>query len=84
MELLEISSPGLERALRWPEHWRRFVGSRVRVRSSALRGQPMAWIVAVPDDAHVTLRLQGTEAELTIALEDIREATLVVDWSKIR
>ena len=28
----------LERPLRWPEHWRRFVGRRVRVRAEALGG----------------------------------------------
>jgi len=26
--VLEVSSPGLERPLRWPEHWRRFIGRR--------------------------------------------------------
>jgi ribosome maturation factor RimP len=32
---LEVSSPGLERPLTKPEHFRRFVGRRARVRSSA-------------------------------------------------
>ena len=37
--VLEVSSPGLERPLRWPEHWRRFVGQRARVRAGALGGR---------------------------------------------
>ena len=37
--VLEVSSPGLERPLRWPEHWRRFVGRRARVARRALRGR---------------------------------------------
>ncbi len=31
--VLEVSSPGVERALRTPEHFRRFVGSTVAVRT---------------------------------------------------
>ena len=37
--VLEVSSPGIERPLRWPEHWRRFVGQRARVRAEALGGR---------------------------------------------
>lgn len=80
--VLEVSSPGLERPLRWIEHWRRFVGQRVRVRAGALDGRRVVTIVAVPDDEHVTLRREeGTE--VTLALEEIREAHLVVDWAAV-
>ena len=80
--VLEVSSPGLERPLRWPEHWRRFVGERARVRASALGGRRTVEIVAVPDDEHVTVRSEdGIEA--TIPLDGIAEATLVVDWSRL-
>ena len=55
--VLEVSSPGIERPLRWPEHWRRFVGQRARVRAAgARRAGAVVEIVAVPDDEHVTLR----------------------------
>jgi ribosome maturation factor RimP len=80
--VLEVSSPGLERPLRWIEHWRRFVGQRVRVRAEALGGRRVVMIVAVPDDEHVTLRREeGTE--VTLALEEIREAHLIVDWAAV-
>ena len=80
--VLEVSSPGLERPLRWIEHWRRFVGQRARVRAEALRGRRVVTIAAVPDDEHVTLRREeGTE--VTLALEEIREAHLVVDWAAV-
>ena len=39
--VLEVSSPGLERPLRWPEHWRRFLGERVRVRVQVPQGDPV-------------------------------------------
>ena len=83
VETLEVSSPGLERPLRWPAHWRRFVGAEVRVRTPAVPGRPTAIIVAVPDDGHVILRFPDA-GERTIALDDIADATLVVDWSTTR
>lgn len=79
--VLEVSSPGLERPVRWPEHWRRFVGRRVRVRlPGQRRGRAReAEILAVPDDAHVSVRWADGEAA-TLPLGDIVEAWLVVDW----
>jgi ribosome maturation factor RimP len=81
--VLEVSSPGLERPLRWPEHWRRFVGERARVRAASLGGRRTVEIVAVPDDEHVTVRAEdGTET--TLPLDSVAEATLVVDWSRLQ
>jgi ribosome maturation factor RimP len=80
--VLEVSSPGLERPLRWVEHWRRFVGQRTRVRAEGLGGRQVGEILAVPDDEHVTLRLEDGR-EVTLALDQIREANLVVDWAVI-
>jgi ribosome maturation factor RimP len=81
--VLEVSSPGIERPLRWPEHWRRFAGQRARVRSQALGGRREIEIVAVPDDEHVTVRLDDG-AEVTLPLADIRDAKLVVELPGVR
>jgi ribosome maturation factor RimP len=81
--VLEVSSPGIERPLRWPEHWRRFVGQRARVRASALGGRRQVEIVAVPDDEHVTLREEGG-AEVTLSLEEIRDAALVGELPELK
>ena len=51
---------------------------RARVRSRAIGGRREVEIVAVPDDAHVTLRPEGGD-EITVALDDIHEATLVAE-----
>ena len=76
--VLEVSSPGFERPLRWPEHWRRFVGRDARVRAESLPGRRRVRIIAVPDDEHVVVRREdGTD--VTLALEAIREATLVAE-----
>jgi ribosome maturation factor RimP len=76
--VLEVSSPGLERPLRWPDHWRRFVGRQARVRAAALPGRNRVEILAVPDDEHVVVR-RDDGSEVTLALDDIREATLVAE-----
>jgi ribosome maturation factor RimP len=76
--VLEVSSPGWERPLRWPEHWRRFIGREARVRADSLPGRRRYRIMAVPDDEHVVLRGEGG-ADVTLALAGIREATLVAE-----
>jgi len=76
--VLEVSSPGMERPLRWPEHWARFVGRDVRVRVPGL-GRVRATIVAVPDATRVVLKPEGA-AEREVPLADLQEATLAIDW----
>lgn len=77
---LQVSSPGLERPLRRPEHFRRAVGQRVQVKTTA----PMAGsrihvgtLAAADDDGVV---LAGDDGELRIGLTDVASARTVVDW----
>jgi ribosome maturation factor RimP len=76
--VLEVSSPGMDRPLRWPEHWRRFIGRRARVRSDAFPGRERVEIVAVLDDDRVVLRREDG-SELTLGLDQVREANLVAE-----
>ena len=76
--VLEVSSPGFERPLRWPEHWRRFIGRQARIRAQSLPGRSRVEIVAVPDEEHVVLRREDG-SEMTLAFDRIREATLVTE-----
>ena len=76
--VLEVSSPGVERPLRWPEHWARFIGRDVRVRVPGL-GRVRATIMAVPDATRVVLRPEGAEPR-EVLLADLTEATLAIDW----
>ena len=83
LEGIEVSSPGIERPLRWIEHWRRFVGARVRVRAGGLGGRRTGVIAGVPDEEHVTVDFDEL-GERTLALDDIQEAVLVVEWPRPR
>ena len=76
--VLEVSSPGLERPLRWPEHWLRFVGRQARIRAGSLPGRHQYEILSVPDDERVVLRRENG-SEITLAFDDIVDATLVAD-----
>jgi ribosome maturation factor RimP len=80
--VLEVSSPGIERPLRFVEHWRRAVGRRARLRAKDVKGHPEVEIVAVPDEASVDVRLPGGEVR-RIPLADVKDATLVVDWKAV-
>jgi ribosome maturation factor RimP len=74
--VLEVSSPGLDRPLRWPEHWRRFIGRQARVRAPGLSGRQRVEIVAVLDDERVIVRGEDG-SEISLPLKEIREATLI-------
>ncbi|OLC97547.1 MAG: hypothetical protein AUI55_05765 [Gemmatimonadetes bacterium 13_1_40CM_2_70_7] len=76
--LLEVSSPGLERPLRWHRHWVRFVGRTITVRLEGL-GRVRARILAVPDEATVVLQPEGG-TERTLRLAAVRDARLAADW----
>jgi ribosome maturation factor RimP len=79
--ILEVSSPGIERPIRWPEHWQRYLGQDVNVRIPR-RGRVRATIVDVVDDGgSVVLHPSGETSEVTVSLEEVRDATLAVDWS---
>jgi ribosome maturation factor RimP len=75
--VLEVSSPGIERPVRWHRHWVRFVGSEVNAKLAGL-GRVRARIVAVPDADTVVLEPQGGVAR-PYKLADIRDARLAAD-----
>lgn len=80
--VLEVSSPGIERPIRWREHWERFVGHDVNVRLAG-RGRVRATIVRVPQGEDVVvLRPAGAEDEVTVPIPEARDARLAVDWER--
>lgn len=78
---LEVSSPGAQRPLTKPSHFRRFVGRRARVRT---RGPIAARTCAAPDapQSSFTGELVGaTEEEVTLAAEG---GVVAIPYSQIR
>jgi len=80
--ILEVSSPGIERPIRFPKHWERYVGQDVRLRLRG-RGRVRATIMSVPDEDTVVLRLAAGGEEQVVRFKEARDAVLVVDWSML-
>jgi ribosome maturation factor RimP len=78
---LEVSSPGADRPLTKPEHFRRFMGRRVRVRTrEAIEGQrSFTGTLTAADERRV--RLDAPAGEVEIPLSHIRRSNLVPDYS---
>jgi ribosome maturation factor RimP len=79
---LEVSSPGTERPLTKPEHFRRFRGHLVRVRTrEALDGRrSFTGKIADADDEAVSVEL--AEGSVSIPHERIRRSNLVPEGSE--
>ena len=76
---LEVSSPGLERPLRTPEHWRGAMGVTVSVRTNhadeVLRRRG---VVRAVDDGGAELEIDGARERLAFA--DVVQARTVFEW----
>jgi ribosome maturation factor RimP len=80
--VLQVSSPGVERPLRSPADWRRFVGRSASVASPLLRGRAEVEIVGVegePGQEVVIVRERnGTEQRMPLA--GVTDARLAFHW----
>jgi ribosome maturation factor RimP len=79
---LEVSSPGLERRLRTPDHFVRAIGSDVTIKTTQevdgarrFRGALVA-----ADDAGITVRSTDDATEHTITYDQIEKARTVFEW----
>jgi ribosome maturation factor RimP len=80
--VLEVSSPGVERPLRTPTDWQRFVGRRARLTSAAVGGMVEGEIVGLEHDAGSAVAVVRDDKGVThrAPLDAIREARLVFHW----
>ncbi|MBX5482017.1 MAG: ribosome maturation factor RimP [Myxococcaceae bacterium] len=80
---LEVSSPGLNRPLRKPEHFRRAVGQKVKVKTFGPIGDPprknFSGVLSASDDEQVTVEVEGAGA-FTIPMRDIAKAHLEYEF----
>ena len=76
---LEVSSPGIERPLTKPEHFRRYVGRRAKVRTRGDHDGRQSFtgeLLNATDDAVTVAAATGV---VSIAYADIRRSNLVGD-----
>jgi ribosome maturation factor RimP len=75
---LEVSSPGVDRPLTLPRHWRRNTGRLVKVK---LRdGEPTIGRIRSTDEAGAVLDVDGTERRLEYA--EVQKAKIQIEFKK--
>ncbi len=74
--VLEVSSPGIERPLRTPDHFRRFVGTKVAVRTrpGAEGDRRVDGMLEAADDEGIVV------GGRRVAYDDVDRARTVFDW----
>lgn len=82
---LEVSSPGLERPLRTPEHFRRFQGATVSVKTRPeVDGERrVEGVLADVDDTGFTVRVGDAKGETVsrrLVYSDVEKARTVFEW----
>ena len=75
--VLEVSSPGVDRPLTQPRHWRRAVGRLVTV---AVEGQQLTGRILSADDSTVVLDIAGAPRSLPMA--DLGAGRVQVEFSR--
>jgi ribosome maturation factor RimP len=75
---LEVSSPGVDRPLTLPRHWRRNTGRLVKV--NPRDGESVTGRITSSDDDGAVLDVEGTERR--IAYADVKKAKVQVEFRK--
>jgi ribosome maturation factor RimP len=81
--VLEVSSPGLDRALRKPADFERFAGKLAKITTSEPIGEQSFFEgrLAGITDGKIRLDLEGKNARVVeVPLDAIRKANLIVEW----
>jgi len=74
---LEVSSPGLERPLTKPEHYRRFIGRRARVRTRDARDGHRSFTGELIGASDTEVTVAAGDALVSIPYADIHRSNLV-------
>jgi ribosome maturation factor RimP len=79
---LEVSSPGLERPLRRPDHFRGAIGELVTVKVRDHEGaiRRLRGELEHADDAGITIAAGGDAGAEHVAYDDIVQARTVFEW----
>jgi len=75
---LEVSSPGVDRPLTLPRHWRRNTGRLVKV--SLREGEPVTGRITASDDDGADLEVEGEERR--VAYDEVTKAKIQIEFKK--
>ena len=78
--LLEVSSPGIERTLRTPAHFRGAIGEQVSIKFHTPEGpRRVHGVLVEADDERCTVETESGERDV-IAYADVTQARTVFEW----
>ena len=78
---LEVSSPGINRSLKRPEHFARFVGKRIRVRTRDRIDGRRSFLGTLQEvlENQITLKQEGAQYQIPFSV--IEKSNYEHDWS---
>lgn len=76
--ILEVTSPGTDRPLTLPRHWRRNQGRLVKV--TAADGGTLTGRITTSDEDRAVLDVDGSEREVTFA--DVAKAKIQIEFNR--
>ena len=78
---LEVSSPGINRPLKRPEHFARFVGKRIRVRTRDMINGRRSFLGTLQEvlEDQITLKQDGAQYQIPFCV--IEKSNYEHDWS---
>jgi ribosome maturation factor RimP len=78
---LEVSSPGINRPLRRPEHFARFIGKKIRVRTRDMINGRRAFLGELLEVSAQTIAVNQDGARWDIPFSQIEKSNYEHDWS---
>lgn len=75
---LELGSPGVDRPLTLPRHWRRNIGRLVKVSTAA--NESFAGRIVASDETSVQLDIKGKTRDITLA--DVTKAKIQIEFNR--
>ena len=78
---LEVTSPGVDRPLTLPRHWRKNVTRLVRITQT--NGEVVTGRITSSDENAVTLAIEGkVSKEVNIAFDDVKKAIVEIEFNR--
>jgi ribosome maturation factor RimP len=78
---LEVSSPGINRPLKRPEHFARFIGKKIRVRTRDMINGRRSFLGRLLNVSTVNIALDQDGTRCEIPFEQIEKSNYEHDWS---
>jgi ribosome maturation factor RimP len=80
--VLEVTSPGVDRPLREPKHWRRSIARLVHI--TRKDGPEIEGRITAADDTSVTLSLDDLDEPLVLPYAEIDKAVVQVEFNRAK